>query len=54
MPAREINVRRFCANIVDPDQTHARCKFSFFRQFFFQKRTGSRFFLLTYQYDEVN
>ena len=22
MPSREINVRRFCANIVDPDHTH--------------------------------
>ena len=30
MPSREINVRRFCAYIVHPDQTHARCEFSFF------------------------
>ena len=52
MPSREINVRRFCANIVDPDQTHARCEFSFFHHFFFQRRTGSRFFLLTCLYDE--
>ena len=33
MPSREINVRRFCANIVDTDQTHARCEFSFFHHF---------------------
>ena len=29
MPSREINVRRFGANIVDPDQTHALCEFIF-------------------------
>ena len=47
MPSREINVRRFCANIVDPNQTHARCEFSFCHNFF-QRGTSSRFFLLTY------
>ena len=29
MPSREINVRRFCVNIVGIDLTHARCEFSF-------------------------
>ena len=31
MPSREINVRRFCANIVDSDQTHAPVMFGFLR-----------------------
>ena len=35
MPSREINVRRFCANIVDPDQTHARYEFCFFFHHFY-------------------
>ena len=34
MPSREINVRRFFANIVDPDQTHARCELFFSIIFF--------------------
>ena len=34
MLSRETNVHRFCANIVDPVQTHARCEFSFFQPFF--------------------
>ena len=34
MPSRDISIRRFCANIVDPEQTHACCEFSFYRHFF--------------------
>ena len=34
LPSREVNVRRFCANIVDPNQTHTRCINSFLPLFF--------------------
>ena len=36
MPSREINV-------IDPDQTHARCEFSFFPPFFVSKENWFSF-----------